>query len=417
VVERTEELSSAIQALRSEITERVAAERALRSSEERFSKAFHASPDAIAIVRQSDYSFIEVSERWEAMFGFTRAEALGRTSEELGIVTVQEGQRGRALLESQGYLDEYEIDVRNKAGEPFQIVIVTDTVEMAGEPCFIVIARDITERKRAEALLQEQRRELAHLNRVAALGKLSGALAHELNQPLAAILANARAGQRIMAAVQPDMTELRDILEDIAFDDRRAGDVISRLQGLLRKGDLQVRPVQVEDLVSEVLSLLHSDLIHRRVSASTDLAVNLPPVRGDRVQLQQVLLNLIVNACDAMAELPAGERHFTVAARFTETGAVELSVSDQGQGIPEAQLEQVFEPFVTTKKSGLGMGLAICRSIITAHGGRMWAVNNALGGATFKLELKPSVIEAASPSVAPEEDNRAGAELKPAGTR
>jgi C4-dicarboxylate-specific signal transduction histidine kinase len=260
---------------------------------------------------------------------------------------------------------------------------------MAGEPCYIVIIRDVTERKRAELMLQEQQRELAHLSRVAALGELSGALAHELNQPLAAILANARAAQRIISADQPDINEVRDILEDIALDDRRAGEVINRLRSLLKKGDLQARPVNLEEIVSEVLSLLHSDLIQRRVSVSTQLTTSLPPILGDRVQLQQVLLNLILNACDAMTHQPPRDRRITIAGVVTARGAVQLSLSDQGPGVAEDRLDQIFEPFVTTKANGLGLGLAICRSIVTAHGGRLWAVNAPDGGAIFIMELDP----------------------------
>ncbi len=374
VAERTTELSSAVVALRDEIADRIAAERALRSSEERFGKAFHSSPDAIAIVRQKDYRFIEVNEKWESMFGYSRAEVLGRTSEDLGLVVLsEESDIARATLDASGSLRDYELDVRNKAGDVFRILLVTDTVDMAGEACYIVIIRDITERKRSQALLQEQQRELAHLSRVAALGELSGTLAHELNQPLAAILANARAAQRILSTNAPSITELREILEDIAFDDRRAGEVISRLRGLLKKGDLQLRPVRLEDVIEEVTALLHSELIERRVSVEARLSPGIPPVLGDRVQLQQVLLNLIMNACDAMADQPAATRKMIIATTLTPEGRVQLSVSDSGIGVPTSRLEQIFDPFVTTKEHGLGLGLAICHSIVTAHGGRLWA--------------------------------------------
>jgi PAS domain S-box-containing protein len=415
VVERTAELSDAVLALREEIAERVAAERALRSSEERFGKAFHSSPDAIVIVRQSDYRLLEVNEKWEAMFGYARAEVLGRTAEELGIIIHEaESQDARNNLETKGYLRDFEIHARSKSGELLRIVLVTDTVEMAGEPCFIIIIRDVTERKRAESMLQEQQRELAHLSRVAALGELSGALAHELNQPLAAILANARAAQRIISADQPNIPEIRDILEDIALDDRRAGEVISRLRGLLKKGEIQARPVDLDEIVGEVLDLLHSDLIQRRVSVSTQLTPSLPPILGDRVQLQQVLLNLILNGCDAMAEKAPRDRRMSIEGTLTARGAVQLSVNDHGSGVAEERLDQIFEPFVTTKEDGLGLGLAICRSIVTAHGGRLWAVNPPEGGATFLMEFDP--IDAQS-TPAPDLDHNVAGEFKSVGTR
>jgi PAS domain S-box-containing protein len=390
VAERTTELSSAVIALRDEIADRIAAERALRSSEERFGKAFHSSPDAIAIVRQSDYGFIEVNEKWEAMFGFCRAEVLGRTSYELGLALLsEESAQARDLLDSSGSLRDYEIDVRNKAGDVFRIIMVADTVEMAGEDCYIIIIRDVTERKRSQALLQEQQRELAHLSRVAALGELSGTLAHELNQPLAAILANARAAERILSTNVPNITELREILKDIAFDDRRAGEVISRLRGLLKKGDPQLRPVRLEDIVQEVTTLLHSELIERRVSVEAHLSTGMPLVLGDRVQLQQVLLNMMMNACDAMADQPAATRKMVIATTLTPEGRVQLSVKDSGVGVPPSRLEQIFDPFVTTKDHGLGLGLAICRSIVTAHGGRLWALNNPERGASMLMALDP----------------------------
>jgi len=349
------------------------------------------------------------------MFGHTRAEALGRSPQELGLFIHEgEDEEARTILEAKGCLRDFELHARNKSGELLRVVLVADTVEMAGEPCYIIIIRNVTDRKRAESMVQEQQRELAHLSKVAALGELSGALAHELNQPLAAILANARAAQRMLLANQPDMAEIRDILEDIALDDKRAGDVISRLRSLLKKGDLQARPVNLGEIVGEVLDLLHSDLIQRRVSVSTQLGPALPPILGDRVQLQQVLLNLIVNACDAMADQPPRDRQITIAETLTAGGSVQLSVRDQGPGVAEERLDLIFEPFVTTKEAGLGLGLAICRSIVTAHGGRLWAANAPDGGATFIMELDP--IETRS-TPAPGLDQHVAGEFKPAGTR
>jgi PAS domain S-box-containing protein len=415
VLERTTELSDAVVALRGEIAERGAAERALRSSEERFGKAFHSSPDAIVIVRRSDYRFLEVNEKWEAMFGYARAEALGRSAMELGILAHEgEDLEARAILEATGNLRDFELNARNKAGELLCILLVADSVEMAGELCYIIIIRDVTERKRAESMLQEQQRELAHLSRVAALGELSGALAHELNQPLAAILANTRAAQRMISGDQQNITEVREILEDIALDDMRAGEVIARLRSLLKKGEIQARLVHLNEIVSEVLDLLHSDLIQRRVSIRTELAPSIPPIMGDRVQLQQVLLNLILNACDAMADQPPRDRRITIGGMLTDRGAVQLTVSDRGPGVAEGQLEQIFEPFMTTKEAGLGLGLAISRSIVTAHGGRLWAGTAPEGGATFLLELEP-IKPRRTPQSTP--IHPPAGEFRPAGTR
>jgi PAS domain S-box-containing protein len=390
VAERTAELSGAIMQLLKEIEDRVTAEQALRLSEERFGKAFHGNPDASVITRLSDARIAEVNQKWEAMFGYTRAEAVGRTGTELGMIVHEEEAAARGLLLSGQILREYEVDLRTKSGKILRAALTTNTVDLAGEPCHIVVIRDVTERKRNESMLHEQQRELAHLSRVAALGELSGALAHELNQPLAAILTNARAAQRMIARNQPNAADLREILEDIAADDRRAGEVISRLRSFLRKSEIQPRPLRLSDIVSEVLSLVHSDLIQRRISVDSHVSRSLPRVMGDKVQLQQVLLNLILNASDAMAHMPPHDRRLTISADYNAAGAIELSVIDRGIGVDPDRLEQIFEPFVTTKETGLGLGLAICRSIVSAHGGRLWAVNNVDQGATFMLMMAPA---------------------------
>jgi len=225
---------------------------------------------------------------------------------------------------------------------------------------------------------------------VALLGELSAAFAHELNQPLAAIMANARAAQRLMAREPPDQTEVRNILEDIVADDRRAGEVIHRLQALLKRGELQLQPLDINQLVHEVVELVHSELIRREVILHTVLAPDLPRVPADRVQVQQVLMNLVFNACEAMNEQPREERNVTIVTRSTAGGEVAVAVSDQGTGIPTGKEEQVFEPFYTSKRHGLGLGLTICRTIVTAHGGALWAANNPDRGATFHIVLRGS---------------------------
>jgi C4-dicarboxylate-specific signal transduction histidine kinase len=222
---------------------------------------------------------------------------------------------------------------------------------------------------------------------VALLGELSGAMAHELNQPLAAILANARAAQRMLAHDDFDRVEVRAILDDIVSDDRRAGAVIQRVRALIRKDETRMHGVMPNDLVADVLDLAHSDLIQRSVTVVTRLSPTVPEVQGDRVQLQQVLLNLIVNACDAMADNPLDHRPLFVTTKAVAPDAIRISIADGGTGITVQPIDEVFQPFVTSKRHGLGLGLAICRSIVDAHGGRMWAVNNPGTGATFHVLL------------------------------
>ena len=245
---------------------------------------------------------------------------------------------------------------------------------------------DVTERRSAERLAEEQRRELSHLGRVAVLGELSSALAHEINQPLAAILANARAAQRMLESDGKDTAELRAILDDIEADDRRAGAVIRRVRGLVKKDENELQPLSVSEVIGEVLELAHSDLIHRGVAVTTQFAPAEPLVDGDRVQLQQILLNLVMNACDAMTHTPSAERVIVLSTVVDDHG-VRIAVTDRGSGIAPDSLQSVFEPFVTTKRNGLGLGLAICRSIVSAHHGEMWASNNPDRGATFVVSL------------------------------
>ena len=239
--------------------------------------------------------------------------------------------------------------------------------------------------RESEARAAEQRLELAHLGRVAVVGELSATLAHEMKQPLSAILANTRAAQHLLKADGAATAELREILQDIAADDQRAGEVIDRVRNLVKKGGTDLQRLSINDVVSEVLELVRTDLQHRGVVVSTRLCELMPLVAGDRVQLQQVVLNLVMNACDAMSGTPPGVRLLVVS---TAThGDARLEVRDRGTGIAPDAVAKVFEPFVTTKRDGLGLGLAICRSIVTAHGGHIWAVNNPERGATLVVSL------------------------------
>jgi len=260
---------------------------------------------------------------------------------------------------------------------------------------------DVTGRKESERQIGQQREQLTHLGRVMNLSELSGSLAHELNQPLAIILTNAQAAQRLLAQQPPDLAEAREILADIVSEDERAGEVIKRLRGLLKSGETHLQPLSANDIVEDVLRIARADLIERGIKVHVVPDANVPPVVGDRIQLQQVLLNLTLNAGEAMAANPPSDRHLTLATVHRD-GTVRISVSDTGCGLPP-DAERVFEPFHTTKKEGLGLGLSICRSIATAHNARLWAEPaGAAGvpsagastsrGATFHLDL-PAAAE------------------------
>jgi len=254
------------------------------------------------------------------------------------------------------------------------------------------VAVDITKRKQAEEQTAHQRNEIAHLSRVTTLGELSGSIAHELSLPLSAILSNAQAAQRVLSHGGADLAEVREILNDIVSEDKRAGEVIQRLRQWLKKGEVQQHSLRINEVVEDVLKLIHDDLINQHVTIDVELGRNLPLVTGDPVQLQQVLLNLVVNACDAMTNCDAPERRLLIrTGTETRNGngncAVLVSVTDRGGSIPEEKMEQIFEPFFTTKAKGMGLGLSVCHTIIAAHRGKLWATNNADCGATFHFSL------------------------------
>jgi len=247
----------------------------------------------------------------------------------------------------------------------------------------VITRSNVTTRRQADIEIQEQRRELSHLARVAVLGQLSGAFAHELRQPLSSIRVNAEAARLLLKRDPIDLRELSLILEDIVSDDERAGRVIESLRGLLKTGESHTQEVRPRDLIEEVLELAHVELMTRRVKATVSIDPHLPPLLGDRVQLQQVLLNLILNACEAMEAADDNERTIFMKVALAGDNDVQISVSDNGTGIPGELIDRLFEPFVTSKPQGFGLGLSITRTIVAAHGGRVWAENNPTGGATI----------------------------------
>jgi PAS domain S-box-containing protein len=248
------------------------------------------------------------------------------------------------------------------------------------------VSLDITDRKQADQEIVQQRIELAHVARVSAMGELAASLAHELNQPLGAILRNAEAAELFLQASSPDLEEVRAILADIRKDDQRAGAVIDRMRSLLKRRKVELSLLDLNVLADEVITIVRPESDSREVRLELESVSSLPPVNGDRVQLQQVLLNLLLNAMDAMNDSASDGRRITV--RVQTAGAqVEVAVSDTGHGIPSDKLAHVFEPFFSTKPNGMGMGLTISRSIIEGIGGNMWAKINEAGGATFTFTL------------------------------
>jgi two-component system sensor kinase FixL len=249
------------------------------------------------------------------------------------------------------------------------------------------VLRDVTEQLRSREEIEELRRELAHAGRVSVLGTLSSSLVHELSQPLGAILLNAEAGELLLQRPDPDLEEIRQILADIRRDDSRAAEVIESLRRLLKRRQLEFAPVSVEGLVQDVAVLMKSDAIARNVTLECRFEAALPQVCGDRVHLSQVLINMVMNGMDAVADMPSSMRQVTMQARANGGDQVELAVIDSGTGVPDPIMPRIFEPFFTTKAAGMGMGLSVSRTIVDAHGGKLWAENRAEGGATFRVTL------------------------------
>lgn len=246
---------------------------------------------------------------------------------------------------------------------------------------------DITDQKAAETEAELQHQEVAHLMRVSVMGELSGAIAHEVNQPLTAILTNAQSALYLLDQETLNLDEMRDTLLDIVSEDKRAGEVVQRLRGLLKKGESRFETIDLNELVESTAELLRNELIRRQVTVETDLAANLPMVLGDSVQLQQVMLNLIVNAMDAMSTTPVLQRRVMIRTQQTPAGDIRVLIKDHGAGIKATDEKQTFVPFYTTKDHGLGLGLSICSTIIRKHGGTIHLRNDDTGGAVAEFSL------------------------------
>jgi len=369
-----------------EVTERRQAEQALRASEERFRNMADTAPVMIWVTGP-DKGFTFLNKTWLDFTGRTLEQELDDGWAE--GVHPEDLEHCFASFSSSFDAHQYfhtQYRLRRADGE-YRWVLCTGVPRFEPGGVFagyIGSDVDITDQKHAEATLRHSLDEIAHLNRVAAIGELTTSLAHELNQPLAAILLNSQAASRFLSGQRPDLARVRNCLNAIAADCERAGDVIKRLRHLLKRGESWASLVYVNEVVSDVLRLVRNDVSLRQVSVKFEPLPHLPPVLGDRIQLSQVVLNLIMNGLDAVAERPPGDRWVLVQTAEVEGGGVQLTVEDSGKGIPEGDLARLFERFFSTKPEGLGMGLSISRSIVQAQGGRIWAENRVGGGAIFR---------------------------------
>jgi two-component system sensor kinase FixL len=371
------------------IHERRQAEHRLLSSEQLFSTAFMASPDAIAISLRSTGEVIEANPRWLDLLGYRR-DHLAR-GEVASLASHIGDHAHRAMLAPAGDhpgIRDVEMVLVDRHGNRRNALVSVTPVDAQDQACLLSIVRDITEQRQAEQESREQHKQLAHVTRVAALSDFSSSLAHELNQPLTAILSNAQAALRFLARDPLDVAEMRAILTEIAEADKRAGRLIHHLRQMIKRADVELVEVDLNQLIMQVLDFAHGEFVTRGVEVRTNLSPQLPHVKADRVQLQQLTLNLIANACEAMqgrAETPHNVLSITTAR--TTHGSVQVVLSDTGPGIPPHRIDTVFDAFFTTKPNGLGMGLAICRKIAQGHGGTLVAESHAGSGATFCLTL------------------------------
>ena len=361
----------------------------LRLAEERFRRIVESASIALLVV-DSDGRVNFANRRASETFGYPLVELEHLSIEQL----VPAASRERHRAHRDRYMENpeprpmgmgLELFGLRKDGSEFPCEISIAPFPDHGLGLTLAMVTDISARRQAELVATHQRAELTHLSRVAVLGELSASLAHEINQPLAAILSNAEAARRYLERDPVDLQQLREIVDDIIADDQRAGEVIRRLRAMLRKEELPHVELDLNAAILGVLQIMHSDLVNRGAVVEQSLAAGLPPISGDPVQIQQVLLNLLVNACDAMAERPR-PRTLTVRT-FRHDGAIWTEIEDHGNGIPEADLERIFDPFVTTKQLGTGLGLSVCRTLVKSHGGRIWARNNPAGGATLTVTL------------------------------
>ena len=356
--------------------------RQLRDSEELHRATLRNISDAVFLTDDDD-RFTFVCPNVDVIFGYSPDEvnALERISKLLGDALFD-----RADLAARGEIRNIERHVTVKSGAARTILVHVKTVSIQGGT-MLYCCRDVTELKHAEEELRAVRADLTHVSRLALVGQLVASITHEVKQPLTAILANAGAGQRILerASGHPHSQELREIFDDITAESVLAGEVIGRLRALARKKPLTLQPLDVNALVHETIRLVDGDARRRHVTLSAELEPGLPQVRADRVCIQQVLLSLVLNAMEAMDDSAAGARRAVMRTRLNDR-AIDVSVSDTGHGVSAAHLPKLFEPFFTTKNEGLGLGLAIARSIVEAHAGRIWA-DGGESGATFHVTL------------------------------
>jgi PAS domain S-box-containing protein len=360
----------------------------LLTSEERWRNLFENVPVGVALV-DSRRRYVAANPAFQGMTGYSESELQcfspadiihedDRAATEAYIAAVDAGKSKTRR---------YEKRYRRKDGAVIWADVAAFLTPATSAPILAAVAVDITERKRAEEDVRKAQLDLAHASRMTALGELTASIAHEVNQPLAAVVSGGAACLRWLDRGTPNLDEARRAVEWIVMEGNRAAEVIRRVRALVNKTDTQKAPLDINGVIGEVIALVQHELVSRGVSLRMELAPALPPVLADRVQLQQVLINLVMNGIEAMELVTDRARELAIRSRQDENDKLLVTVEDRGKGISAENADRLFKSFFTTKSGGMGMGLSICRSIIEVHGGRISAVNNAGPGATFQFAL------------------------------